>query len=209
VLRLKTFIVSLGLSIACFAQTAPVQNPGVAFDEQHRRGVEQNPPGVKLTIATASGRSAFHFSEMIRFTLTFASERRHFYTIERSAGSAAGVASDLVILGPDLMAPVHSRPDYGTAIACCHSERRYVGTSPVTIPEVDISLDELDRNAMPLNVVSLQRMKLKPGDYAIFAQTRNIMRGWPKSEQDLTHKLSNIIVTSSNILHITVSPDSR
>jgi hypothetical protein len=79
VLRLNTFIVSLGLSIACFAQTAPVQNAAIAFDEQHRGGVEQNPPGVELTIATANGRSAFRFSEIIRFTLNFTSERRHFY----------------------------------------------------------------------------------------------------------------------------------
>jgi hypothetical protein len=63
--------VSLGLSIACFAQTAPVRNAAIAFDEQHRHGVERNPPGVELTIATANGRSAFHFSEIIRFTLTF------------------------------------------------------------------------------------------------------------------------------------------
>jgi hypothetical protein len=208
VLRLNTFIVSLGLSIACFAQSAPGQNAAIALDEQHRRGVEQNPPGVQLTIATANGRSAFHFSEIIRFTLTFTSERRHFYTAELSAGSKAGVGSDLVILGSNLMAPVHSRPDYVAAIACCGSKRRYVGRSPVAVPEVDISLNELDRDAMPLNVVSLKRMKLKPGDYVIFAQTRNIMRGWPKSQQDLYDKLSDVVVTSSNILHITVSPDS-
>jgi hypothetical protein len=52
-----------------YAQTTPVQNAVIAFDEQHRRAVEQNPPGVELTMATANWRSAFHFSEMIaRFT---------------------------------------------------------------------------------------------------------------------------------------------
>jgi len=50
------------------------------------------------------------------------------------------------------------------------------------------------------------RMELKPGNYAIFAQTRSILLGWPKSEHDAYHSVSDLVVTS-NILHITILPD--
>ena len=53
----------------------------------------------------------------------------------------------------------------------------------------------------------VRRMDLKPGDYAIFAQTRSVMRGWPKSQHDAFHAVSDLLVTSSNILHITILPD--
>jgi hypothetical protein len=43
------------------------------------------------------------------------------------------------------------------------------------------------------------RMEMKPGDYAIFAQTRSVMRGWPKSEHDDFRSVSDLVVTSSNI----------
>lgn len=59
----------------------------------------------------------------------------------------------------------------------------------------------------PLRHSPTLRMELKPGDYAIFAQTRSVMQGWPKSEHDAYDAVSDLVVTSSNILHITILPD--
>ncbi len=33
------------------------------------------------------------------------------------------------------------------------------------------------------------------------------MRGWPKSQHDQYHSVSDIVVTSNNVLHITILPD--
>jgi hypothetical protein len=54
----------------------------------------------------------------------------------------------------------------------------------------------------------LPGMELKPGTDAIFAQTRSVMRGWPKSEHDAFHAVSDLVVTLRNTLHITILPDA-
>ncbi|MGA7424421.1 MAG: hypothetical protein WBW77_17185, partial [Candidatus Sulfotelmatobacter sp.] len=49
---------------------------------------------------------------------------------------------------------------------------------------------------------------LKAGDYVIYVQTRRLLRGWPKSGRQQYFVASDIVVTSNNILHITIVPDA-
>ena len=46
----------------------------------------------------------------------------------------------------------------------------------------------------------------EPGEYWVFVQTRRVMLGWPKA-QDKYFKAGDTLVTSSNILKITILPD--
>lgn len=48
----------------------------------------------------------------------------------------------------------------------------------------------------------------EPGDYWVFVQTRRVVRGWPK-DGDIYFKASDIVVTSSNVVRITVLPDGN
>ena len=60
-----------------------------------------------------------------------------------------------------------------------------------------------------LEIPPLRRWDLQPGEYFIFAQTRNVIRGWPKTPYNAYHSVSDIVVTSSNILHLTIVPDTQ
>jgi hypothetical protein len=48
---------------------------------------------------------------------------------------------------------------------------------------------------------------LKAGEYAIYVQTKRLMRGWQKSGRDQYFAASDIVVTSNNILRVTIVPD--
>jgi hypothetical protein len=65
---MQAFVSLLVLSIGCSAQALQ------SFDEQHIRGIKENPPGITLTIATADGGSTYHRAETIRMKLMFASK---------------------------------------------------------------------------------------------------------------------------------------
>lgn len=189
------------LSGACIAQAVSPR-----FEEEHARGVEQNPPGLKAVLATADGHTTYRLSDTIRFRLSFASQQLRRYTVDlASAGSGAGASNDFVIEGPDMAAPIHSAVVSPPAIVCCTSDRRYVKHKPLA-SEAFLQLKWLERG-LGLST-SLTPRKFKPGIYAIFAQTRSVMVGWPKSEHDRYHTVSNLVVTSSNILHITILPDA-
>ena len=90
---------------------------------------------------------------------------------------------------------------------CCGSKRRYLGPKPLTGEGILVSLKRIERFTNEATF-PLRRMELKPGDYAVFAQTRSLMRGWPKSAHDANHAVSDLVVTSSNILHVTILPDA-
>jgi hypothetical protein len=191
----------LVLTIACSAQSV-----SPSFDDEYSRAIERNPPGVTLTIATIPEHSTYHLSDVIRFKVTFTSNKARLYTAELGGGgSSAGASFDFVIQGPGMAAPIHSQPSHPFGIVCCESKRRYIGQKPLHGPEFRVSLKRIEwfnKATFPL-----LRMELKPGDYAIFAQTRSVMRGWPKSEHDAYHAVSDFVVTSSNILHVTLLPD--
>jgi hypothetical protein len=194
-------LVWLVLSGACMAQAVSPR-----FEEEHARGVKQNPRGLKLVLGTADGHTIYRLSDTIRFRLSFASQQLRRYTADlASAGSRAGASNDFVIEGPDMAAPIHSDVFSPPAIVCCSSDRRYVKQKPLA-SEASLQLKWLERG-LGLST-SLTPRKFKPGVYAIFAQTRSVMVGWPKSEHDRYHTVSNLVVTSSNILRITILPDA-
>jgi hypothetical protein len=198
----KTYIPLLLLAIACLAQSA-----SASFDEEYSRGTEQNPPGVTFTISTIREHSTHHLSDDIRFEVMFVSRKERLYTAELAgAGSATGASFDFVIQGPGMSAPIHSQPSNRMGYVCCGSKRRYLGPKPLAGEGVLVNLKRIERFTNE-STFPLPRLELKPGDYAIFAQTRSVMRGWPKSEHDTFHAVSDLMVTSSNILHITILPD--
>lgn len=198
---MNTYVGLLLLGIACSAQSA-----SSSFDEEHIRGIRQNPDGVTFTISTIPEGSAWHLSDMIRFKVKFKSRNTRIYTAEiGGGGSAAGASFDFVFQGPGMATPIHSQPSHPFGIVCCDSKRRYLGPQPLTGPEFRVSLKRIEdfTNAAEFG---LSPSRLEPGDYVVFAQTRSIMRGWPKSGHDAFYAVSNLLVTS-NILHITILPD--
>jgi len=198
----KTHVLLLVLAIACFAQSAA----SPSFDEEYSRGVEQNPLGVTFAISTIPEHSTHHLSDDIRFEVMFTSTKPRLYTAELAgAGSAAGASFDFVIQGPGMAVPIHSQPSNLMGYVCCGSKRRYLGPKRLTGEGIIVSLKRIERFTNDATF-PLPRMELKPGDYAIFAQTRSVMRGWPKSKHAAYHAVSDLVVTS-NILHITILPD--
>jgi hypothetical protein len=198
----------LAISVACSAQQI-----SPSFDEQHSKGAEQNPPGVTLTISTRDGHSAYHLSDTLYFRLSFASKNSHMYTVElNGAMNLAGVSDDFVVQQPDATLPIHSQPSL-MGYVCCGTNRRYVGKEPL-VAETGLRIEYLERslnfrlrNSLVIGAIPSLAEKLKPGEYAIFLQSRRLMRGWPKSEHDQYHTISDIAVTSNNVLHITILPD--
>ena len=191
---LKTCVPLLVLAIACSAQAA-----SPSFHEEYSRGLKQNPPGVTFTISTIP-EPKHHLSDDIRFEVMFTSTKARLYTAELAgAGSAAGVSFDFLIQGPGMSAPIHSQPSNRTGYICCGSKREYLGPKPLAGEGVLVNLKRIERFA---NEATFQlpplRMELKPGDYASFAQTRSIMRGWPKPEHDAFHSVSDLVVTTSS-----------
>ena len=94
---MKTLIILIVLlSASCFAQSDLGR-----FDDEHTKGVEQNPPGVVLRISTYDGRSTYHLSDVIRFTIAISSKESRVYTYEAITGmSVAGASDDLIVLAP-------------------------------------------------------------------------------------------------------------
>ena len=199
---MKIFLTLLALSIVCSAQSLSSR-----FEEEHARGVEQNPLGVTLTISTADGGSAYHLWDVIRFRLSFASTKLYFYTVELNSGNSAGTSHDFVIQGPGIAIPIHSHPIAQPGVVCCDSNRRYVRLKPLgTVAYLDFMFLERNLNMKSLPHPPTPPMHFEPGDYTIFVQTRSVMRGWPKSDHARYHDLSDTVVTSSNVLHITILP---
>ena len=200
---LKTYALLFVLAIAGFAQSA-----SPSFDEEYSRGIEQNPPGVTLTISTIPELSTHHLSDNIRFEVMFTSTTARLYTAELAGdGSAAGASFDFVIQGPGMSAPIHSQPSNPMGYVCCGNKRQYLGPKPLAGEGVLVNLKRIERFTNEATFPP-PGMELKPGNYAIFAQTRSVMRGWPKSEHDAFHAVSGLVVTSSNTLHITILPDA-
>lgn len=200
---MKTCAVLLVLTIAAWGQANPTQ-----FEREHASGVEQNPAGVRLTIATADGRSQYRLSDELRFKLFFTSSKLREYTVEMSGGNSAAVSDDFVIQAPEIKVLLHSKNGVPRGAVCCASDRHYVGQAPKPVSSALFSLKWFNLpSEAALPDMTLRKAKFQPGEYAIFLQTRRVLRGWPKNERDRYHGISNFVVTSSNVLHITMSPD--
>ena len=205
---MKACIGLLAVSVACSAQQI-----SPSFDEQHSKGLKQNPPGVTLTISTRDGHSAYHLSDTLYFRLSFASKNSHMYTVELNTPmNLAGVSDDFVMQQPDATFPIHSQPSL-TGYVCCDTDRRYVRNEPL-VAETGLRMEYLERslnfrlrNSRVVGAIPPLAENLRPGEYSIFLQSRRLMRGWPTSEHDRYHTVSDIVVTSKNVLRITILPD--
>jgi len=200
---MRVLLTALAFALSCWAQSMPPQ-----FEELHAAAVKQNPPGVRLILAISDGRTTFHVSDEIRFTLTFTSKQLHRYTVDLATGeNTAASSEDFVFQGPQMDVPIHSRLYSTYGIVCCRSDRRYVGQQGVVaVATFSLKCFELPRLYPALPGVAELPKSLPAGDYTIFVQTRNLRLGWPKSDRERYHAVSDIVMTSENILHITILP---
>jgi hypothetical protein len=182
--RLLCFLL---VSTACLAQSEQ-------FVREYCHGLEQNRPGLKLTFETADRRSNYRLSDVIRFKFTFTSQSARVYTIDTAVGgNAATTSADFIIDGPGLRAPIHSEPIDPRGYVCCDSRRHYLARSPVSLSDRGIALINLALFGGGMRVPPLRRYELKPGEYVVFVQTRNVMQGWPKSPHDAYQHLAALL----------------
>jgi hypothetical protein len=202
---MKMWFTLLMCSGICFAQSTLS-----SLETEHARGVLQNPSGVSLTISLVDPAATYHFNDEIRLRLSFSSDKARVYTAELApGGSAAAASDDLVFQGTEMSDPIHSQasePPKG--VICCGTRRRYVAQKPIrAIAYVTVPSNNLFSNA-PKFLFPTSPTGLNAGDYVIYVQTRRLLRGWPKSGRERYFAASDIVVTSNNILHITIVPDA-
>ena len=197
---MKTLLALFLATSACAAQSSLT-----AFEEEHAKGLQQNPSGITFIISTIDGRSTYYLSEVVRFTLALTSKKPSVYTFETTSGltTSAGASDDLVIAGPETVSPVHSRQRALMGGVCCETKRRYLSQKP-KFAVFAISFERLQGVTVKPDLTTAS--EITPGEYAVFMQTRRVMRGWPKSQNEIYNSVSRIVVTSSNILHLTILP---
>lgn len=179
------------------------------LEAEHARALLQNPPGVRLTVKLADPAARYHLNAQIRLRLSFSSKKSRVYSVELApGGSAASDSDDLVFQGPDMPGAIYAKASGPpTGVVCCGTRRRYVTEKPIdTIAAVTVPARNMFSNA-PAFLFPTPPSGLKPGEYAIYLQTRRLMRGWPKSGRQLYFAQGDIVVTSDNILHITIVPE--
>jgi hypothetical protein len=121
-------------------------------------------------------------------------------------GNEAIASDDFVVQPPE--ATVTMRLS-NSGIVCCGSKRRYIGKAPTMGTSAPINFLVLSQSSSPqISQSPNSSATIKPGNYSLFVRTRRVMRGWPKSERDTYHSTSNLVVTSSTILHVTILPDA-
>lgn len=199
---MKSFLALFLMAVACAAQSSLK-----AFENEHVQGLQQNPPGITFIISTVDGRSTYHLSDLIRIKLVLTSKKPDVYTFETTTGmtTQAGTSDDLVIVGPDVVSPIHSHSRVPMGYICCETKRHYLTQKPL-IATFALRLEGMPR-VMP-KVDLTTPTEITPGGYSVFMQTRRVLRGWPKSEHDKYFGVSDIVVTSSNILHLTLLPNT-
>jgi hypothetical protein len=197
---------SLRINLLLLCVACCVQARAQSFEELHAKGLQENPPGVTMTISTTDGGSTYHLSDKLRFQLFFMSKELEVYTLELMSGSnAASVNDEVTLQSAEMTSPVHTNAGL-FAYVCCDSYRHYVGHLSRLVT-LTFSLQDVERS-VNFGIMGLPTaQKLKPGEYRMFIQTKRLMRGWPKSEHDQYHSVSDIVVTSNNVLHITILPD--
>ena len=197
---MRPFLLVLVASCSCLAQST-----SLPIEKEHAKGVAKNPPGVTLTIATVDSASTYHLADLLRFRLSFTGPKSPAYTAELApGGSAAAASDDFIVQGPDSAEGIHSRGSGApVGVVCCGSNRRGIGQKPLSVTTVF----KLKMLPSPLSPFATSPSAFKPGDYVIFIQTRRVMRGWPNSSQDRYFAADGDVVTSTNILHITMLPD--
>ena len=199
------------MAIVCISCAA--QSVRSVFDTEHAGGVDRNPPGIELRIATVDGRSTYHASDRIRFKLVLTSKIAKEYTVETISGmSDAGGSDDFVVKLPGSDTLWHTLSSVPVGLICCDSKRHYVTQAGSSVTSISFSFESIQRFVQeishpPFSPVTTADNE-KPREYYIFLQTGRVMRGWPRSQSEKYHGRSPLLVTSSNVLHITVLPDA-
>jgi hypothetical protein len=186
----------------CAAQAAPMQ-----IQEEHEHAIAENPKDVRLVIALVPSREGHN--EELHLKLFFTSTTPHSYTAELAPGGNTAAIDDFIFQGPGMLLPVHSKDGpIPEGVVCCGSDRRYIGKTPISANAYfKIILPPRIPGLVAGSNFRLVPIEPPPGDYSIFVQTRRVMKGWPKSERDLYFKASDVVITSSNCVHVTVLPD--
>jgi hypothetical protein len=110
-----------------------------------------------------------------------------------------------------MQVPIHTKDSVIRAgVVCCGSRRRYVRPKAIAASSfLDASM--MTRLVIPDPFSNSNReasgVPPQPGDYWLFVQTRRVIDGWPKGGRDLYFKASDLVITSSNIVRITVLQD--
>jgi hypothetical protein len=202
--RLPAFVIRalIGIALICalggsgYSQTIP------EFELDHEKGLRANPLGVALEIATRDGRSTYHPSDQITLRLVFSNSSTKHYNLELATHeNPAGTSDEFVVDGPADMSSLArfstsngsldvvravSRQNFG-AVVCCSYHRVPLVSKPVTAQSTEVHL------------------KI-PGEYYVFVQTRRMFRNWPQSEKGRYDVVGDLVVTSSNVLHLTIVP---
>ena len=202
------FFLTLGVWLA--GAVCGAQSSLKAFEDEHAHGVKENPAGVEFSISTVGGRSTYHISDWIQLNLTLTSKEPRVYTFESTSGmtTAAGANDDMVIVGPDVVSPLHTLARVMIGHLCCETKRRYLSLRPSSAT-FGLRFVDIPRYTQSIpNVDFTTPAEITPGEYAVFMQTRRVLRGWPKSEREKYSVASDIVVTSNNILHLTILPDA-
>ncbi len=88
------------------------------FEQRHSDAVEDNPPGVRFTIAFTEPRSQYRIGEIIRLELSFASDLRDTYKLDAATYDRSGRLSlDSYHLDPIEGAPDPLRDYYGAGVS--------------------------------------------------------------------------------------------
>jgi hypothetical protein len=201
---MKTLLALILITVAC----ADAQQSLKAFEGEYAQGLHQNPAGITFVISTADGHTTYHLHDTIPIKLALASKNPHVYTFETTSGltTEAGGSDDLVIFGPDVVSPIHSRSRVMQGhYVCCESKRIYL-TEEAAVASFSTTLGRILR-LMPKPDMTTGT-EITPGEYTVFMQTRRVLRGSPKSQDQNFRGVSNIVVTSNNVLHLTLVADT-
>ncbi len=199
--RLILGVLFLAAAIVLTVGYAAQSTPNSFYDE-HATGVQQNPPGVTLKIATLDGRSTYRLSETIGFKLALSSTKTRAYTYETGANMAS-VSDDLVVLAPGQSTAIHSSSRILSGTVCCWYVARYLSEKP-SVVIFRVRLASMERRLRPL-LPDPGSVDLKPGGYKVFVQTRRVFRDGPRLQAD--HHGYGPLVTSSNVLSLTILSD--
>ncbi len=200
---MKSLLTCFLITVACAAQTSLK-----AFEDEYTRGLQQNHPGITFIISTVDGLSTYHLHDTIAIKLALTSKEPHVYTFETTSGisTEASTSDDLVVVGPNAVSPIHSRSRVMQGhYVCCRSKRLYLSEKP-SIASFSTTLGGIPRLIPKPDMTT--DTEITPGEYTVFMQTRRVLHGWPKSEDEKYRGVSKIVVTSNNVLHLTLVGDS-
>ncbi|MDR3720056.1 MAG: hypothetical protein P4L00_00525 [Candidatus Acidoferrales bacterium] len=157
------------------------------FEIRNKEGLGRNPAGLRLSLRTKDGRSAFHLFETIPIELEFRSSRSSAYSLELDEEmNFAGQANKFEVSPRDTVFLPY--PAMGSHFAvCCSSSRHYLSSRPTTLRR---------------ELTDYLRFETA-GTYSVFLVTNRVFEGLGKSNDFDPSKLN----LTSNVLTLTILPD--